>query len=73
MRFEIRKFIRDIYAIRREKTYIPVEHRTSFGDEFGRKTAWILGKSCGIGLVIVKTILASGCNVIISGINKKIR
>lgn len=49
MRFGIENFIRDIYAIRREKTFIPVKQRPSSGHEFDRKTAWISGKSGRIG------------------------
>lgn len=67
----IKHFVKKIYTATKEREMIPIEHKTSYGEEFGGKVAWIAGGSGGIGLAIAKGLLESGCKVIISGTNSK--
>lgn len=67
----IKTLIRNIISMTKEEKMIPVVKRLSSGHEFDGKVALITGGTGGIGLAIAKSLLESGCKVIISGTNEE--
>ena len=63
----IKTAIRKLIMLTKEEKIVPVEHRIDTEHEFNGKVALIAGGSGGIGLAIAKSLLESGCEVIIGG------
>jgi NAD(P)-dependent dehydrogenase (short-subunit alcohol dehydrogenase family) len=55
----------------RQKEFIPIEHPVSTDNQFEGKVALISGGTGGIGLAISRSLLESGCKVIVAGTNEK--
>lgn len=67
MGLKIKSFVRSIIQMTKEEKLVPIEHRPILGHEFDGKVALIAGGTGGIGLAIAKSLLESGCKVIITG------
>ena len=67
----IKNFVKMILQLRKEEKYVPIEHKVDAKRQFENKVALISGGTGGIGLSIAKSLLESGCKVIVAGTNIK--
>ena len=67
----IKNFIKKIIACKRKKEIIPIPHLINSDQLLKDKVAFISGGSGGIGFSIARSLIQSGCNVIIAGTNSK--
>lgn len=66
----IKSIAKTIVQWRKEKDIIPITHPVSEKNLFNEKVALIVGGSGGIGLAIARSLLESGCKVVIAGTNQ---
>lgn len=65
----LKKWIKRLIKILKGCKIIPIQQTIAAEKEFEGKVALIAGGSCGGGQVIVKSLIRSGCKVIIAGTN----
>lgn len=63
--------IKNLIRMTQEKQLIPVEHVVDKDELLKDKVAVVIGGSGGIGLAIAKTLVESGCKVILCGTSEK--
>lgn len=71
MKLNIKKSVKKIIKMTREKQLIPVQHNVDNDHILLGKKAVIIGGSGGIGLAITKSFCESGCRVVICGTREK--
>lgn len=71
MELSLKKLVKKMISISKQREIVPIEHRVDAEDEFKNHVALISGGSGGIGLAIAKSLLESGCKVIIAGTNEE--
>lgn len=68
---DLKLIIKKVIRMFKEREIIPVEHPVTVNTLFENKVALISGGTGGIGFSIAKSLLESGCKVIIAGTNDR--
>lgn len=64
---DVKKLVRHVISAVKMKNVIPIYQTVKDSGELEGKAALIVGGTGGIGLAIAKSLLSSGCNVVVTG------